>query len=248
MFHIVLCDDDSMFIKYLTEVMKKAGLKETEAMFYKYLSGEELIANLNKQLRCDLLILDMQMDKLDGHETAAKFREHFPKSVLVYCSGVHTPTDESFKAIPFRYLLKSYSEEKMICELECIIEEMKLKCTGPVIIGKYYYNIVQVKAEDILYIENIRNGSHIYVRSDSVEYSYDKSITSDKKLAQQYEILHDYGFEYAHNSYIVNLSYVVRMQSNGEITLIDGTRLNVARSKLKTFRTAFAEWNSKKYK
>ena len=125
MFHILICDDDEKYIEYLINLFLKEGLSREESLFYRFTSGEELVASLEKQGECDLLILDMQMKDYDGHKTARLFRNYFPNSVLVFCSGVRKPTDESFKTMPFRYLMKDYSEIKMCSEIRDIIKRVK---------------------------------------------------------------------------------------------------------------------------
>lgn len=44
----------------------------------------------------DCLILDVAMPGMDGNETARDFREQFPDTLLVFCSGVCVPTVESY--------------------------------------------------------------------------------------------------------------------------------------------------------
>lgn len=236
-----------MFIKFIKETIINAGIDKNEVLFYEYLSGEEMINNIDKQQNCDLLILDIQMKKLNGYETAIYFRNIFPKATLVFCSGVYKPTDESFKSTPFRYLLKNYSNVKMLSEIKEIVKEIKFKQKEPLIIGKYYYSIVRLKPDDILYIENSRYGSIIHIQENSIDCSFKGNITTNKKLKEIFNILCIYGFEFAHNSYIVNLRYIIKMQSDGEIILTNGTVLHISRSKLKNFRNAFSEWTSKKY-
>lgn len=246
-YHIVICDDDKRFIDYIKDVILQSGIEQDEVLFYEYLSGNDLIGGLDRQKVCDLLVLDIQMKGMDGNETAVKFREKFPIATLVFCSGVCHPTDESFKVTPFRFLFKSYSRVKMIREMHAIVKEIRLKKAGPQIIGTYYYNTICLRPEDILYIENSRTGSIFHVRKDIIECAPGKHIKTAQKIKDLFEELQTYGFERAHNSYIVNLNYVIKLQSNGEITLRDNTILMVARSKLKHFRKAFSEWVSKKY-
>ena len=114
MYYIAICDDNSDFIRYMKNMLLKSGLKNEEVFFYEYNSGEELIKSINTCDKIDLLILDMQMKKLDGNGTARLFRNQFPSSVMVFCSGVYLPTVESFETTPFRYLLKEYTDERMI--------------------------------------------------------------------------------------------------------------------------------------
>lgn len=247
MYHIIICDDDQMFIDFMKDIIVQSGINSEEVLFYEYLSGEALIYNMDKQKQCDLLILDMQMKSLDGHATATLFRSRFPKTTLVFCSGVCRPTDESFKTAPFRYILKSYSNKKMLSEVKSIIQEITYKKSQPLISGKYYYSTVRLNSDEILYIENSRYGSIIHVCEHSTNGSFSGNVTTNKKLKELFEILQSYGFVFAHNSYIVNLEYVIRLQSDGEIELSDGTLLHVSRSKLKDFRSAFSEWLSRKY-
>ena len=59
-------------------------------------------------------------------------------------------------------------------------------------------------------------------------------------------MLKSFGFEYAHNSYIVNLNYIKRMTTQ-ELQMSDGTILSIARSKEKDLRAAFAKHMAQKY-
>lgn len=246
MYYIAICDDNDDFIKYIKKMLLKSGLKKEEVFFYEYNSGEELINSINACERIDLLILDMQMKELDGHKTARLFRNQFLSSVTVFCSGVYLPTVESFETAPFRYLLKEYTDERMIQELKAVVQEMRNKLIEPVVIGTWKYSAVKLKLEEILYIAIARNGSSIYVNPKIIKYEFENHITSKKKLSELYFILRDYGFEYAHNSYIVNLNHIKR-KTIKELELSDGTVLSIARSKEKELRVAFAKYKAQKY-
>lgn len=246
MYYIAICDDDCNFIKYIKNMLLQSELRKEEAFFYEYSSGEELIQSLDTCEKIDLLILDMQMKELDGHETARCFRNQFPSSVIVFCSGVCLPTVETFETTPFRYLLKEYTDERMIQELKVIIQEMRNKFIEPTIIGMWKYCTVKLSLDEILYISIARRGSNIYVNPQIIKYEFENRISSKRKVAELYLILKPYGFEYAHNSYIVNLDHIKRMTTK-ELELSDGTLLSIARSKEKELRVAFAKHKAQKY-
>ena len=246
MYYIAICDDDSNFIKYMESMLLKSGLQGEQVFFFEYNSGEDLIDSINTCGKIDLLILDIQMKKLDGNGTARLFRNQFPSSVMVFCSGVYLPTVESFETTPFRYLLKEYTDQRMIRELKAIVQEVKNKTIEPVVIGTWNYNMIKLKLEEILYISIARNGSNIYINPKIIKYEFENRITSKKKLPELYSILKNYGFEYAHNSYIVNLNHIKR-KTTKELELSDGTVLSIARSKEKQLRVAFAKCNAHKY-
>lgn len=248
MYHIIICDDDSRFRSYMRRIILDAGLKEKEAVFAEYASGEALADALDIcHVPCDLLILDMQMGHMDGDATANAFRRHCPQAILVFCSGVCQPTVQSFRTTPFRYLLKAYTDEKMIAEVKEIIAELKKNKVEPFIIGHYRYSSVRLRPNDILYIEIAKRGSRLHLCPNVIKEEFEKSVTAKERVAELYEVLNEFGFAYAHNSYIVNLKYIKKMISS-ELVLTNGEKLSVSKSKWKEFRLKFAEYSAEKYR
>lgn len=121
------------------------------------------------------------------------------------------------------------------------------KNSQPVILGKYHQSYVKLKPDDVLYIENTKHGSLIHVSENSMDYSFEENITTTLKLADLYPELKEYGFVYAHNSYIVNLKYVKKLHAKGLLRLSNGKELNVSRSRQKEFREAFCRWGDVLY-
>lgn len=248
LYNIAICDDDRAFIQYIKEKICQCDWEQNAITFYDFSSGEKLVAKMDEMQTCDLLILDMQLPRMDGHATAKHFREMYPDSILVFCSGVCSPTDESFKTTPYRYLQKSYSDEKMLHELGEIVRKMIATRPAPYITGTNHYNMIKLKPNDILYIENYKRGSQIHVCEKTKNYTFENKITTQLKLAELYGTLKKYGFEYAHNSYIVNLNYVTKLRSDGVLRMVNGCELNVSRSRLQSFRLALADLMGNKYR
>lgn len=55
-----------------------------------------------------------------------------------------------------------------------------------------------------------------------------------------------HNFAYAHNSYVVNLKYVAKVEGN-LLVLMDGTALTISRSRKEEFHKAFARYLGNKY-
>lgn len=72
----------------------------------------------------DLLFLEAQLDGISGEEVAIKFREYYPGTILVFCSGIYKPTPDFLKVSPYRYLLKQYTDENMLKELKEIVQHL----------------------------------------------------------------------------------------------------------------------------
>lgn len=237
MYHIGICDDDPIFIKYIKRLFSET---QNQIKFYEYLSGEALIQDMQVREVYDLLILDMQMPGMDGNETAKKFRKQFPNTLLVFCSGVCLPTVESFVATPYRYWLKEYTEERMQQEIEGVLCKMEKSKVLPCFIGKKENLLVKLSAEQISYVSIAKRGTMLHCLDAKESYS------SPKRLAEFYEQLKDFGFAYAHNSYIVNLEHVAEVGPK-ELEFVNGERLTISRARAKEFKKAFAVHLSQKY-
>lgn len=245
MYYVAICDDDKVFISYIKKILNWAkGVNQYQFKFYEFYSGEDLVSSLDASMRLDLLILDMKLGGIDGDETARQFRRKFKDSVLVFCSGVRTPTVKSFKVTPYRYLLKSYSDEQFICEMKEILIEVERKLKKEYIIGHYRNNVVRVNIYNILYIENAKRGSKVIVCPECEEAKFEKQILIDDKL----KILSEKYYElcFAHSSYIININHIEKIVDN-EVYLDNGECLSVSRTYQKSIREIFTKSIANKY-
>lgn len=237
MYYIGICDDDPIYIKYIKRLF---GEGNQNIEFYEYLSGEELIQDMQLRETYDLLILDIQLSGMDGNQTAKEFRKQFPNTILVFCSGVYKPTVESFEATPYRYWLKEYTEERMRQEIREVLDKMQKSKVLPYIMGKKDNQLVKLSPKDISYIAIAKKGTVLYSGISKEKY------TSSQKLLEFYEQLKNFSFVYAHNSYIVNLEYVAVVGSK-ELEFINGEKLTISRARAKEFKKAFAISLAQKY-
>ena len=66
MYHIVICDDDTLFIDHMKCLLLRAGLPSESCRFYSYLSASEFEADFQNFYTVDLLILDIQLPDVNG--------------------------------------------------------------------------------------------------------------------------------------------------------------------------------------
>lgn len=246
MFKIAICDDDKNFIDYTKKVLVGAGLNEKEAKFYEYYSGEDFLFDMEDGIELDILILDIQMKGIDGNRVAVEFRKRYANTTLVFCSGIYKPSPETIKVSPFRFILKEYSDERMLNEFREIVEWIKSKRNNPVLCGYDGYNHFQVSSDDIMYISIAKRGSYIHTCLGEMNYKEAKVISCKKKVEDLYEMLKDFDFVYAHNSYIVNLKYI-KSRMKEEIQLMNGEILSVSRARTRELRGKMISYLEKKY-
>ena len=245
MINIAICDDDLRYIQYVKKKLIEAGLNENETSFYEYMSGTALL-NTFPRIEFDLLILDVQMDDMDGNEVAQRFRENYINTILVFCSGVYNPTPESFKVSPYRYILKQYTDEKMLLELREIVDFVKKKKQMPTISVHYFSNAVELTPDEILYISIAKRGSNVCVCPDVTRIKLEEKFISNYSVKQLYEMLKDYNFAYAHNSYIVNMKHI-KSKTLNDLEMINGDILTISRARRKEFHKRMADYFESKY-
>ena len=223
MYKIAICDDDKDYRTALINAI------------HEYETGEALLDEVGKLH--DLLFLDIQMPGYNGNATAKKFRERNKNAVLVFCTNYQNPTSESFKVRPYRYIMKDSQNRMLHAEMPDIIEEMYR-------LGEVEYldvtndgTLDRIPIKYILYISVSKRGSVVYCNSKPEQ----TKIMCRETLYDLFRRLAEKGFEYAHNSYIVNMSNVIHIEKN-VLTLCDRTQLNISRTKQKNFNKRFSEF------
>lgn len=247
MYHIAICDDSKEYISYIKSMLNEAKRdKNIDFKIYEFMSGEELIRNLDRGIDYDLLILDMQLGGMDGDETAEKFRKKCPYAVLVFCSGVHLPTIKSFKATPFRYLLKQQTYEELVEILKEILDEVEKNSDEPTITAHYRWTTLRIKISNVLYIENSKRGGRVVVCPKCDEAKYEEKLLVDEKPEQLLEKYGQYGFALAQSTYLVNMNHIEILHAE-DFVFDTGEVMKVARAYQKSFRNAFVKRFTNKY-
>lgn len=249
MYKIAICEDDKNYIAFLKKmIFKIEGMDESTVSFYDFYSGEEFL--FCASLDFDLVILDIQMGDLSGYETARKLREIDRNMLLVFCTGKVEPAAEHFRVTPYRYLLKRYTDEEMLKEMEEIVRKMKEQKSYPYIMCKYSLGRerIRVYPESVLYIAIRYGNSEVFACGKLKEHFPNEILRTGMSLNAVYEVFNEScGFIRVHNSYIVNMAYIVETGAQS-VKLTDGTTLTIARSRSREFQRAFAGFMASKYK
>ena len=248
MYKIAICEDNKDYIEVLKKLILSTNIVDKNMLqFFNFISGEQLV--YEQKIDFDLVIMDIQLAKMDGYETAMTLRKMDSNFLLVFCSGVFMPVPKYFKANAFRYLDKSASLEDMRNEMTAIMKEMVARKDQPYVMCKYGRGKDQIRvyAESILYIEKRHGGSTIIPHGRLKEEYPTEILRTNLDLTSLEEIFEEaHNFVRLHNSYLVNMAYIMGVTKES-IELIDGTILNVARSKSKNFHEKFAKYASSKY-
>lgn len=240
MYKIAICDDDSDYREIVIKQIRDLNMITNPIEFYQFGSGEDL---LDSGMDFDLLFLDIQMPGKDGNEISVMFRQHNENCILIFCTNYQMPLAENFKVRPFRYIMKDIHNKVLFEELPDILLEMMEKTRECYITVTQDGELTRISIDDIMYIT-------VEVRKSKI-VCYDSNKSFDiycrEKLKELYPELSRECFEYAHSSFLVNMRKISHLDKK-EITMMNGDKVYISRSKSKEFDEAFTRFLNRKYR
>ena len=112
---IAIVDDEKVIREQIKFFVEK---KQTESVIDTYSSGEEL---LMADRDYDIIFLDIQMDGMNGIDTARALRQKTEDTVLIFITGVKEYVFDAFDVAAFHYLIKPIEELKFSLVLHLVI-------------------------------------------------------------------------------------------------------------------------------
>lgn len=201
--NIAICDDNTEHINILEKYLFEISNIKIECDVYQ--SGESLIdAYKNNVERYDVVFLDMEMNKLNGIETANLIREFDEHIIIIFVTSHSEYMKESFQCQPFRFIEKPLDYD----ELKKIFYDIKDKLSKKRKIFPFTENKTKVRlfCDDIIYCES--QGHWVWI------YTKDNSYKICKTLSDLYEQLDKEMMFQVHKSYIVNFNYIYTIKEN----------------------------------
>lgn len=205
MFHVAVCDDEEYFRlrekKLIEQYMEKQGY---DCRMDLYPSGKELLSALDTAMQYDVIFLDINMEEMDGMETARRIRRMSADVFIVFVTAYITYALEGYEVNAVRYLLKEDSGlESAVKEcLDAITARMRVKCEIDFQNGRK-----RIPADAVLYVESRLHKVLFYVMEDEV-----KEYCKYGRLDAVEQELRPYGFLRVHQSFLVNFRYVKNIE------------------------------------
>jgi DNA-binding LytR/AlgR family response regulator len=226
MINIGICDDELHYRSKIKDILKEIlSSYPINCNIYEFSSGEELLNDYPKDL--DILIMDIQMKRINGMDTARKIREFDENLEIIFMTSFAEFMQEGYEVKAYRYILKPINERKISKNiLPCINEMMKKRNNYLTINVKNYVD--RVKIDSIIYIETDRPNILIY--------THDNMYTTKMSISKMEKILSEHGFFRCHNSYIVKLKLVESM--NGNTVVVDGKSIPISKYRVKDLKLA----------
>jgi two-component system LytT family response regulator len=191
------------------------------------------------EMKPDLVILDIQMPKLDGFEVLELVEQ---PPAIIFATAYNQFAVKAFEVHAVDYLLKPFSKERLDEALSHAIAHMKKNKPVPTHALASAAGMKTTPLERIL----IKDGSKVHIipveRIDYIEAQDDyvaiksdgKTHLKQERMAVLEKELDTQSFVRVHRSYIVNIERIARIELYAKDSrmaiLKDGTKLLISRS------------------
>lgn len=124
---IAICDDDLVLNRKLHQFIFET-YHDIDLRIDEYCSGEEFLQKIStSKLTYDLLLLDIEMDKVNGITVAKELKQLSPKTFVVFITSHNEFATVGYEVSAFRYLIKPINKNKLIEAIEAAKEELLYK-------------------------------------------------------------------------------------------------------------------------
>ena len=234
MIKIAFCDDELSVLNELRILLDQYRVERNQEIEYNaFNSPLELLAQIEKGVRYDILFLDVLMPGETGINAAAEIRSHDSNVKIIFLTSSKEYAVQSYTVGAYFYQLKPIWADSFFRLMDSAIATCE-KEMGDSLILRCKTGITRIGLRHLEYCEVIHRTLFIHLTDGKVL----ESIGSMDELGSQLEIFGS--FLRPHRSYLVNLDYIQDI-SYKAITMSCGFQIPIPRGKYQEIKDMFLE-------
>lgn len=241
MIRVAICEDEQILLGRLAgQVSMILDRHSIAYSIESFRSGSALLA----REAYDILLLDIEMEPMDGLELAGKLRMRGDESRLVFITAHPQYAVDAYDVHPFHYLIKPVDPEKLEAVLLQLCDSLRRERSRAVIV-RQGTAVRRVPLEQVLYLEVLDRKIYLHTVEETLPF-YGK--LEDLEPAPSCSPPQDSitfrlpgTFFRCHRSYIVNLRHV-QLYDKNEICLDNEERIPLSKRRYKSFGLAFLHY------
>ena len=199
--NIAICDDEQNQSQYIKDIV--SAWAETSGhmpIFAEFPSAEAFLFDYAENQNYDILLLDIEMAKMNGIDLAKKVREGNNRVQIVFITGYPDFMSECFEVAALHYLMKPVKKEKLFSVLDRAVIGLAQKEDS--LILETDNGIMRVKFSEIMSAE--AKGHETLLTLIDKQESVKIGINDLEKQL-------DDSFVRSHRSYLVGLRHITRI-------------------------------------
>ena len=232
---IAFCDDDLSILNEISVLFDKYRVERNlDIRYAAFQSPLELLAEIEKGMRFDILLLDVIMPGENGIEAAREIRKFDTNVKIIFLTSSEEFAVQSYTVGAYFYQLKPIWEESFFRLMDVAVSECKKEQKQSLIL-RCKTGIARVELERLEYCEVI--GRTVLFHMDN-----GKTLERAGSLDELWGQLSLYeNFLRPHRSYLLNMDYIQTM-SYKAIIMSDGTEIPLPRGKYSEFKDKYLEY------
>ena len=232
---IVLVDDEELARSLLREWLANDAEIEIVA---ECANGFEAVKAAT-ELKPDLMMLDIQMPKIDGFDVLELVGSDIP---VIFITAYDSYAVRAFEVHAVDYLLKPFSAERLAEALDHARTRIRSRARPPVKdllttarAGRTPVERILVRERSEVHVIPVQKIDYLESQDDYVAVkSGGRSYLKEQPLGELEAVLDPAGFVRIHRRYVLNLARLARIEmgvtENRIAVLTDGTQLPISRS------------------
>lgn len=237
--YIAVCDDDQTTHDAIKSVAATFQIKyDIDLVISHYFNGSELI-EAYKTGRCfDVIFMDIEFPNENGIEVIQTIRKYYKRLITtIFLTSYPKYMQDSFSVHAYNFISKPISYNTFEEQILSITEDNFTDETKIMLLDSdnnaYYINV-----NDILYI---KSGQKFSYKNQLVFFTKNQMFHLRVKIEELPEIKKTNLFFSPNRGIFVNMMHINHLE-HSDIVLNNGTRLNIAHSKLKEFKAIYNKY------
>ena len=230
MLHIAIVEDEEVYARILEDYIHRYE-SETFSRFKvsHYSDGKQIAENYSGGF--DIILMDIQMEKMDGMTAAEKIRKRDPEVLIIFITNRTDYAVRGYEVDALDYVVKPVEYYSFSQKLDRAVARRGRSRDYHLMVhadGGLY----KLSASQILFVESERHNVHFYTTTGK--------LTSRMNMREVEDLLRGFGFYRCGKGYIINLDKIDSF-SDG-ICRIGSYNVPVSRSKKKEFMNVLTDY------
>ena len=235
MIKIAFCDDDMEVLHQMNELLDRYRVERNEDITYAaFQSPFELLTEIEKGIRPDILFLDVVMPGQNGMDVAKEIRQYDTNMKIIFLTSSPEFAVESYSVGPYFYQLKPIWEESFFRLMDAVLAECEKKKKNSLIL-RSKDGITRINLQQLEYCEVLGRKLLFHLENGAVL----ESAGSLDDLAGQ--LMQYSNFFRPHRSFLVNMEYIQNISSRS-IKMVNDAEIPIPHGKCSEIKNTYMEY------
>ena len=235
MIKIAFCDDDMEVLHQMNELLDRYRVERNEDITYAaFQSPFELLTEIEKGIRPDILFLDVVMPGQNGMDVAKEIRQYDTNMKIIFLTSSPEFAVESYSVGAYFYQLKPIWEESFFRLMDAVLAECEKKKKNSLIL-RSKDGITRIDLQQLEYCEVLGRKLLFHLEDGAVL----ESAGSLDDLAGQ--LMQYSNFFRPHRSFLVNMEYIKNISSRS-IKMVNDAEIPIPHGKCSEIKNTYMEY------